>query len=338
MKFFCYIEGTVSLSVRMVNQKSGEYVVQDVNVTVSKAVDVDTLFFETPVRQSVKKMVAIENPFDIQRPINFVDKAHWWKCSSPFIRVRQLSEISGRAEGHYEVEYRPTLHSETPTEDRLTISFVELGEYTYNLVLRTLPVGPERILYFKAPLGGSQTQAFPFTSYAVATAELSCSVQDPTSFSVPVTWKVEGPFSWEGKAESILVKFEPEAIGELRDTLTLFSNTIGEYKCTLQGLSVPPLPQGPYVFLTTQDIEFKNVFSTPKEFEIMVDNPRFVLSTTSLSIPAKASKIITVKVDATLSSGTSEKTTASETGKLLVSCPQFKEFSPWVYYLEARTL
>ncbi|EEY70141.1 uncharacterized protein PITG_19203 [Phytophthora infestans T30-4] len=338
MKFFCYIEGTVNLSVRMVNQKSGEYVVQDVNVTVSKAVDVDTLFFETPVRQSVKKMVAIENPFDIQRPINFVDKAHWWKCSSPFIRVRQLSEISGRAEGHYEVEYRPTLHSETPTEDRLTISFVELGEYTYNLVLRTLSVGPERILYFKAPLGGSQTQAFPFTSYAVATAELSCSVQDPTSFSVPATWKVEGPSSWEGKAESILVKFEPEAIGELRDTLTLFSNTIGEYKCTLQGLSVPPLPQGPYVFLTTQDIEFKNVFSTPKEFEIMVDNPRFVLSTTSLSIPAKASKIITVKVDATLSSGTSEKTTASETGKLLVSCPQFKEFSPWVYYLEARTL
>ncbi|KAG6972410.1 hypothetical protein JG687_00001491 [Phytophthora cactorum] len=308
MKFFCYTEGTVHLSVRLVNQESGEYIVQDVNVSISKAVDVDTLYFEAPVRQSVKKMVAIENPFDSQRPINFVDKVHWWKCSSPAIRVRQLSEISGRSEGHYEIEYRPTLHSETPSEDRLTISFVELGEYTYNLVLSTQSVGPERILYFKAPLGGSQTQTFTFTSFAVAAAELSCSVQDPTSFSVPATCKVEGSSSWEGKPESVLVKFEPEAIGEFRDTLTLFSDTIGEYKSTLQGLSVPPLPQGPYVFSTTQDIEFKNVFSTPKEFEIMVDNPRFVLSTTSLSIPAKASKSITVKVDATASSATSEKT------------------------------
>ncbi|KAG3249966.1 Hydrocephalus-inducing [Phytophthora idaei] len=340
MKFFCYTEGTVHLSVRLVNQESGEYIIQDVNVSISKAVDVDTLYFEAPVRQSVKKMVAIENPFDSQRPINFVDKVHWWKCSSPAIRVRQLSEISGRSEGHYEIEYRPTLHSETPIEDRLTISFVELGEYTYNLVLSTQSVGPERILYFKAPLGGSQTQTFTFTSFAVAAAELSCSVQDPTSFSVPATCKVEGSSSWEGKPESVLVKFEPEAIGEFRDTLTLFSDTIGEYKSTLQGLSVPPLPQGPYVFSATQDIEFKNVFSTPKEFEIVVDNPRFVLSTTSLSIPAKASKSITVKVDATASSATSEKTAqggASETGKLFVSCPQLKELPPWVYYLEART-
>ncbi|KAF1774057.1 Abnormal spindle-like microcephaly-associated protein, ASH domain [Phytophthora cactorum] len=252
--FFCYTEGTVHLSVRLVNQESGEYIVQDVNVSISKAVDVDTLYFEAPVRQSVKKMVAIENPFDSQRPINFVDKVHWWKCSSPAIRVRQLSEISGRSEGHYEIEYRPTLHSETPSEDRLTISFVEL----------------------------------------VAAAELSCSVQDPTSFSVPATCKVEGSSSWEGKPESVLVKFEPEAIGEFRDTLTLFSDTIGEYKSTLQGLSVPPLPQGP----------------------------------------------ITVKVDATASSATNEKTAqggASETGKLFVSCPQLKELPPWVYYLEART-
>ncbi|ETO64005.1 hypothetical protein F444_18403 [Phytophthora nicotianae P1976] len=338
MKFFCYTEGTVNLSVRMVNQESGEYLVQNVNVSVSKAVDVDTLYFEAPVRQSVKKMVAIENPFDSQRPINFVDKVHWWKCSSPAVRVRQLSDISGRSEGHYEVEYRPTLHSETPIEDRLTISFVELGEYTYNLVLTTQAVGPERILYFKAPLGGSQAQTFTFTSYAVAAAELSCSVQNPTSFSVPATCKVEGSSSWEGKAESILVKFEPEAIGEFHDTLTLSSDTIGEYKCTLQGLSVPPLPQGPYVFSTTQDIEFKNVFSTPKEFEIMVDNPRFVLSLTSLSISAKASKIITVKVDAAITSDKTAQGGTSETGKLFVSCPQLKELPAWVYYLEARTM
>ncbi|KAL4085786.1 hypothetical protein PRIC1_014796 [Phytophthora ramorum] len=339
MKFFCYTEGTVGLSVRLVNQESGEYLAHDVQVAVSKAVDVDTLYFEAPVRQSVKKTVAIENPFDPQRQINFVDKVNWWKCSSPSIRVRQLNEISGRSEGSYEIEYRPTLHSETPVEDRLTISFVELGEYTYNLVQSTQPVGPERILYFKTPLGGSQAQTFTFTCYANAAAELSCSVQDPTSFTVAGTCKVEGSSSWEGKPESIVTKFEPEAIGEFRDTLTLFSNSVGEYKCTLQGVSVPPLPQGPYVFSTSKDIEFKNVFSTAKDFEVMVDNPRFILSTTSLSIPAKSSKTITVKVDNTTTSARGEKAQSgvSETGKLFVSCPQLKDLPPWVYYLEAAT-
>ncbi|KAJ8519076.1 hypothetical protein ON010_g18116 [Phytophthora cinnamomi] len=233
--------------------------------------------------------------------------------------IHYTSRPHGRSEGSYEIEYRPTLHSESPIEDRLTISFVELGEYTYNLVLTTQSVGPERILYFKAPLGGSQTQTFTFTSYAEAPTELSCSVQDPTSFSAPAVCKVEGSPSWEGKPESILIKFEPEAIGEFRDTLALVSDSVGEYKCTLQGLSVPPLPQGPYVFSTSKDIEFKNVFSTPKDFEIMVDNPRFVVSTTSMSLPAKSSRAITVKIDRPPSSARGEKLTqggASETGKL----------------------
>ncbi|KAE9352056.1 Hydrocephalus-inducing protein [Phytophthora rubi] len=338
MKFFCYTEGTVDLCVRFVNQESGEYLAHDVRVAVSKAVDVDTLYFDASVRQSVKKTISIENPFERHRQINFVDKVHWWKCSSPSIRVRQISEISGRSEGSYEIEYRPTLHSETPIEDRLTISFVELGEYTYNLVLSTQSVGPERILYFKAPLGGSQTQTFTFTSYAETPTELSCSVQDPTSFSVPTSCKVEGSPAWEGNQESILIKFEPEAIGDFRDTLTLSSDAVGEYKCTLQGLSVPPLPQGPYVFSTSKDIEFKNVFSTPQDFDVMVDNPRFVVSTTSLSIPAKSTRAITVKIDRPPSSARGEKLMqggASETGKLFVSCPQLKELPPWVYYLEA---
>ncbi|KAK1936582.1 Hydrocephalus-inducing protein [Phytophthora citrophthora] len=338
MKFFCYTEGKVNLAVRLVNQESGEYLAQDVIVAVSKAVDVDTLYFEAPVRQSVRKTITIENPFDSQRQINFVDKDRWWQCSSSSIRVRQLGEISGRSEGTYEIEYRPILHFEIPIESKLTISFVELGEYTYNLVLSTQAVGPERILYFKAPLGGSQTQTFTFTSYAEAAAELWCSVVDSTSFSVPECCKVEGSSSWEGKHESLLVKFEPEAIGDFRDTLTLFSETVGEYKCTLQGLSVPPLPQGPYVFSTTKDIEFKNVFSTPQDFDVMVDNSRFALSTTSLSIPAKSSRVITVKVEAAPSSARSDKTVqggASETGKLFVSCSKSKELPPWVYYLES---
>lgn len=337
IKCFCYTEGNVDFNVRFVNKESGEYIVQDVSVCASCALDMETLFLKAPVRHSVKKGITIENPFDSQHAITYVDKAQWWKCSSPAIRVRQLTEISGHIEGHYEIEYRPTLYSERPTESRLTISFVELGEYTYHLVLTTQSVGPERTLYFNAPLGGTQTQAFKFTSYAISAAEFSCSVQDVTSFSVPSTCKVEGTSAWEGKPESVVINFEPEAIGEFRDTLTLYSDTVGEYKCTLQGVSVPPLPQGPYAFSTSKEIEFRNVFSTLKEFKVMVDNPHFVLSTTSLLIPAKSSKIITIKVDASVFAARKEKTVqggASEIGKLFVSCPQLQVLPPWVYYLE----
>lgn len=348
LKFFSYTEGTVDLTLRFVNPTNGEYLVYDISVTVNKAAEVETLQFEAPVRQSLKKTITIENPFDAHRVVNFVDKENWWECSSPAIRVRQLTEITGRPEGSYEVEYRPTLHLDAPIEVFLTIRFAELGEYTYKLVLTTQQAGVERILHFTAPLGGSQTQSFAFTSFSAESVEVACSVHEPTFFSVPSAFKIDGSLDWDGRSNAVQVKFEPEALGEIRDTLTLFADTVGEYKCALHGVSVPPLPQGPFVFTSTKDIEFRNVFSTPKDFDVMVDNPRFTLSAKSLSIPAKSSKVITVKV-VDLSAAAAPETTAattagkpsslqatpSLTGKLFVSCPSHKELPSWVYYLEA---
>uniref|UniRef100_K3W9Q9 MSP domain-containing protein n=1 Tax=Globisporangium ultimum (strain ATCC 200006 / CBS 805.95 / DAOM BR144) TaxID=431595 RepID=K3W9Q9_GLOUD len=356
LKFFSYTEGVVALTLRFMNPESGEYVIYDVNVTVTQATEIETLQFEAPVRQSLKKTITIENPFDATRVVTFADPENWWQCSSLAIRVRQLTEIMGRPEGSYEVEYRPTLHLNTPAEASLTISFAELGEYTYKLVLATQPAGVERILHFKAPLGGSQTQNFAFTTFSDKSADVACSIQQPTFFSVPNGLKIDGTMDWEGKNHAVQIKFEPEALGEIRDTLTLFADTVGEYKCTLHGVSVPPLPQGPFVFAASsaREIEFRNVFSTHKDFEVMVDNPRFTLSTKSLSIPAKSSKVITVKVDPSAVSASASGTTTSAstagkpaaasssqeaapsllTGKLFVSCPSQKELPSWVYYLE----
>lgn len=345
LKFFSYTEGAMSLVVRFKNPENGEYLDYDVNVTVTKAAEIETLHFEAPVRQSLKKVITIENPFDAQRVVSFADKDNWWKCTSTAIRVRQLTEITGRPEGSYEVEYRPTLHLNAPVEAFLTISFADLGEYTYKLVLATQPAGIERILHFKAPLGGSQIQNFAFTTFSDKPADLACSVRETTFFSVPGAVKIDGSTGdWDGRSNVVQVKFEPEALGEVRDTLTLFAESVGEYKCTLLGVSVPPFPQGPFVFASTKDIEFRNVFSTPKEFEVMVDNPRFTLSTKMLSIPAKSSKVVTVKVDHSAAgsgdAGTGGKTPSlqaapSVTGKLFVSCPSHKELPSWVYYLES---
>ncbi|TMW60398.1 hypothetical protein Poli38472_000440 [Pythium oligandrum] len=336
LKFYSYTEGVVPLVVRFVNQANGEYLQYEIQVTVSRAAEVDTLRLEAPVRQSVKKTITIENPFVGQeRTIRYVDTESWWKCSSQFVRVRQLNDINARSEGAYEIEYRPTLHSTNETEATLTIAFVELGEYTYRLLLATQAAGAERVLLFKAPLGGSDIQTFSFSSFCDKSADVSCIVQQPMFFSVPTSLKVEPAADWEGRVHSVQVKFEPEALGEVRDTLLLESDMVGEYRCALQGVAVPPLPQGPFVFSGTKDIEFKNVFSSTRDFECVVDNPKFVLAAKILSIPAKTAKTISIKVDPTIPAPKVATSTSSLTAKLYVSCPAIKDLPPWVYYLEA---
>ncbi|TYZ67847.1 hypothetical protein PybrP1_010095 [[Pythium] brassicae (nom. inval.)] len=234
-KFFSYTEGGADLVVRFTNPTSGEYLEYDVHVAVAKANEVETLHFHVPVRQSLKKLTA----------------------------------ITGRPEGSYEVEYRLTLHSDTPTDALLTIAFADLGEYTYRLVLITQQAGVERVLHFEVPLGGAQMQSFPFTTFVDRATEMACSVREATSFSVPTTLRVDGAADWDGKSAAVQVKFEPEALGEVRDTLTVFSESVGEYKCSLHGVSMPSLPQGPFVFASTKELEFRNVFSTPMDFDVV---------------------------------------------------------------------
>lgn len=337
VKFFSYTEGTTRLSVRLVNQETGEYMVYDIAVTVIKAAEVETLHFDAPVRQSIKKLITIENPLGPERTVHLVDNAQWWKCSHPCIRVTQLSGLSGRSEGCYEIEYRPLLHSQTPVEAQLTITFVELGDFAYKLILSTQPATTERTLRFKVPLGASQTQAFEFVSFVDQPSELTSSVQNAGSFSVPAVLKVEAAKDWEGKTHSIPVKFEPEAIGEVLDVLVLQSDTVGKYRCALHGMATPPLPQGPFVFASAIDLEFKNVFSVPMEFDVIADSPHIILAAKTMSIPTKTSKTIGVKVDpAAVASGSGKPNPGNLSAKLFVSCPSMKELPPWVFYLEAQ--
>lgn len=61
-------------------------------------------------------------------------------------------------------------------ETRLEINSTELGLYTYMLTLNALPSRPERTLYYKAPLGSSQTLSAKFTNYARAKTDYVCKV------------------------------------------------------------------------------------------------------------------------------------------------------------------
>ncbi|CAK4295658.1 unnamed protein product [Aphanomyces euteiches] len=325
LKVYAYIEGPNDFKVTFANKETGEYVFYVVHVDVTAPGSIDTLVFHAPVRQSVKKLITMENPFPPTTSIDF-EENKWWHCSSPCIRVRRVAELTGRPEGSFEVEYRPILHGEQPIEADLAITCLQLGEYNYKLQLSTSPAGIERILYFHVPLGGCQTQAFRFQTYVTKTCEFKCMVQQPTFFNVHPTVKVE-PSNWDGSECTVQIKFEPEALGEIRDTLVLSSDQGGEYKCTLQGQSIPPLPQGPFSFASTKEIEFKNVFNSAKEFIFTVDNPAFSVNTKQATIPAKSTKAVVVKV---------EDASKPVAGKLLITCPALVDLPPWVYYLEAE--
>ncbi|OQR93153.1 hydrocephalus-inducing protein, partial [Thraustotheca clavata] len=329
LKVFAYLEGTNEFKVTFTNNETGEYVFYNIHIEVTPPGIVDTLVFHAPVRQTVKKLITIENPFPAHTIIQFDEKS-FWSCSNSSIRVRRVGEMTGRSEGAFEVEYRPLLHVTEATEAQLLLKSPQLGDYPYKLQLTTSPAGIEKILYFSVPLGCSQTQAFRFSTFVSKPTDFKCSVQQSTFFNVPALLKVE-PSGWDGTEQSITIKFEPEALGDIRDTIVVFSDTGGEYKCTLQGQSIPPLPQGPFIFATTQEIEFKNVFNVPRDFSFAIDGPGFTVNVTTISIPAKSAKVVLIKnVDTT--TGRQQPLA----GKLLVTCPSLPELPPWVYYLEGE--
>ncbi|ETV98760.1 hypothetical protein H310_08827 [Aphanomyces invadans] len=328
LKVYAYTEGPNEFKITFTNPENGEYLFYFVHVDVTAPGVIDTLVFHAPVRQTVKKLITIENPFPESTVIQFDEGTKWWRCSSPCVRVRRLGELTARTEGAFEVEYRPLLHGE-PTEVDLTISCQPLGDYNYKLHLSTSPAGIDRILYFHVPLGGCQTQAFRFQSFVSKPCDFKCLVHQPTFFNVSPTVKVDAS-DWDGAECTISIKFEPEALGEIRDTLVLTSDHGGEYKCTLQGQSVPPLPQGPFVFATTKEIEFKNVFNAAREFVFTMDNPAFSVNTKQATIGPKSVKSVVVKVE-------DQSAPKPLVGKLLVTCPALVDLPPWVYYLEADT-
>ena len=86
---------------------------------------------------------------------------------------------------------------------------------------------------------------------------------------------------WDGAEAIVSVRFEPQALGPVRDTLIVSSATGGEYRCTLLGVCKRPQPQGPFVIAKngSREITFRNVFGDAREFSFTVDNAAFAVST-----------------------------------------------------------
>jgi hydrocephalus-inducing protein len=326
------------MKVTFKNQLTGEFIFYNITATTVEPGTVDTYKLEAPVRQTAVKIITIQNPFDASAAVTFPEDGTpdalpggngWWSCDNKDVQVVALGEMAGTTEGTFEVRYRPLVPSESEAE--LLLKCTELGVYKYSLKLNSTAAGTERSLNFKSPLGASQVQTFRFKSYCTEATTFTCSTGLPKFFEVQEKLEVSAAESFDGIEVSVAVTFEPEALGEVKDTLTITSDTGGEYSCALNGQCTPALPQGPFTMGKggQADLSFKNVFDEQREFVFTCDHPAFTANNRTANIAAKTNQGIAVKFAGTESG-------SSVSAKLLVTCPALPKMPPWVYYLRGE--
>jgi len=363
VKFYSYKEGVTHMKVTFKNQLTGEFIFYHITATTEGPGTVDTYKLEAPVRQTAVKVITVQNPFDTSAAVTFPEDGPetngWWSCKTITINEEEVEEevegktikkkvrtrvvgeenkdvqvvalgtMAGTTEGTFEVRYRPLVPSETLVE--LSLQCTELGLYKYDLKLNSTTAGTERSLNFKSPLGASQVQTFRFKSFCTEATTFTCSSGLPKFFAVQEKLEVPAAEGFDGIEVSVTVTFEPEALGEVKDTLTITSDTGGEYSCALNGQCTPALPQGPFTIAKggQADMTFKNVFDEQREFKFTCDHPAFTANNSTATIAAKTSQSIAVKF-----AGTDDKGAVS--AKLLVTCPTLQNSTPWVYYLRGE--
>ena len=228
---------------------------------------------------------------------------------------------------------RPSLLE--PKTAALSFDIAELGTYKYELKLSATPPPSTPQLRFEAPLGGQQVETFTFRAFTIAPTDFKLSVGRPEFFEVPPSVNVEASPHWDGLDVRVQIKFEPEALGNLSDTLVIDGGAAGEYRCTLLGVCKRPQPQGPFVIAKngSREITFRNVFGDAREFSFTVDNAAFAVSTATQNIPprAEAKCVVSFKPEG-------EHKESEISAKLFVRClsADFASFPPWVYYLRGN--
>ena len=324
-----YAEGAVRGTATFTNDVTGEYEYFEFMVKVVGIDLFDTITLESPVRQSSKHIIVLENPLGATHSIvmghgNANDQ--WWACDSKDIRVTELRPISGNLEGSFEVEYRPSALSANMQAQThiLQILTKELGNFLIKLILIAQPPVGRPKLYFNISLGKTHTEYFIFTAYNRVKCEFNCSVSVPSVFNVQRTLVVDAVSKWEGATIRLAVTYDPSEVGEHKDVLKVLHEDGGSYDCDLVAICSPPQPQGPFTIAagSSMPIPFRNCFTSSAVWNFSVDSPHFKLTSASATVAGKA--------DATCVVTFEPKIAGSNTAKLFITSGTNP---PWVFYL-----
>lgn len=297
---------------------------------------------QSVVRESVTKLITIENPLATQVEI----KKEMLTVDSEVVLLQPNSfVIPPKSEFGFEVVYRPLLAKEENA--KITLKSLELGEFVYPLKLVGSPTTLQRTLAFKTNLGNDITQTFKFIHYGKKPTVYNCRVEkigqkapvnpDPkakapvvvSDFTVE-TATVNAPAadSFEGVEVGVNVRFEPSGLSESSSQLIVSSNDGGEYQCILNGITTPPQPKGPFKMVGAKPppIDFKNPFFEAYEFVVRIDNPAF---TSSVKSPVKIDGKKTLSINITYKAVPGY----SNSGRLIISAG---DMPAWVFYLQGE--
>jgi len=245
LNFLAYKVGSYKVKLTFLNETSGEYLSYILQVQAGEADLLETIELASPIRESISRIVTIENPTDTEV---IISKSQF-TCTSEYIDLgpEQL-KIPPKSERGFEISYRPLIVSEQEVD--LVLKNPVLGDFKYKLQLKGLPATSQRSLAFRCALGADLVQAFKFTHF----------LKKPTAYAVKIErldqpgqicdFKSEVPQVQAAAADSakgveilVNVKYEPFTIGDTRAILKLTSPEGMEYTCLLLGKATAPLPQ-----------------------------------------------------------------------------------------------
>ena len=109
LNFLAYKQGTYKVKVTFMNDSSGEYLSYIISVQVSDPDLLDRIELSSPIRESISKVITIENPTDNE----VVIAKNQFVCNNEYIDITpdQL-KIPPRSERGFEINYRPLMQTE----------------------------------------------------------------------------------------------------------------------------------------------------------------------------------------------------------------------------------
>lgn len=332
LNFLSLKSGQYRFEATFTAEKTDEYAVYFVDVTVEEPELISTIELASQVRESVSQMISIENPTDVDVKIAASD----FHFDHEYIEITPATlTVPARAERGFEVHYRPLVSSEDETCD-LVLQNPVLGSFKYKLLLKGLQPSSQRSMAFKCALGADLVQVYKFTHYLKKPTNYVVKVERIDTPGAPSDFKAEvaqvpapAAESHKGVEVSCAIRYEPFTIGDSRGVLKLTSPDGMEYTCLLFGKSTAPQPQGPIkcpAGAKPAGVDFKNPLNEKCEFLVTFDNANFSLAS-KLPGPLDPGKVTNfqIKYDA--------KPELPRTGRMMVST---KGLPPWIFYLQGE--
>jgi len=171
LNFLAYKVGTYKVKLTFLNETTSEFLPFILNVTATEADLLETIELASPIRESVSRIVTIENPTDQE----VVIQKSMFTCASEYIELGpETLKIPPKSERGFEISYRPLIISEQEVD--LILKNPILGDFKYKLQLKGLAATSQRSLAFRCALGADLVQAFKFTHF----------LKKPTAYAIKI--------------------------------------------------------------------------------------------------------------------------------------------------------